>query len=89
MWTAYGPWPWRTGGGVRGMPCGVGSPPRAKWRPSARWRAMPSSIRAIPSRKSPPKGPSLVAEQIAHPLIPEDRAVRNDVRIGGELRLRW
>jgi len=27
------------------------------------------------------------AEAIAHPLIPEDRVVRNDVRIGGDLRL--
>ena len=32
-------------------------------------------------------GPSLVAEAIGHPLIPEDRVVRNDVRMGGELRL--
>ncbi len=32
-------------------------------------------------------GPLLEAEGAAHPLIPEDRAVRNDVRIGGELRL--
>jgi DNA mismatch repair ATPase MutS len=27
------------------------------------------------------------AEGIAHPLLPEDRAVRNSVRIGGELRV--
>lgn len=26
-------------------------------------------------------------QAVAHPLLPEDRAVRNDVRIGGELRL--
>jgi len=32
-------------------------------------------------------GPFLDAEGAAHPLIPEDRAVRNDVRIGGEIRL--
>ena len=30
---------------------------------------------------------SLEAEAIGHPLIPEDRVVRNDVRLGGELRL--
>ena len=33
------------------------------------------------------KGPWLEAEGIAHPLIAEDRAVRNDVRLGGELRV--
>jgi DNA mismatch repair ATPase MutS len=27
------------------------------------------------------------AQSLAHPLLPEDRAVRNDVQIGGELRL--
>ena len=32
-------------------------------------------------------GPLLDARQIGHPLIPEDRVVRNDVRIGGELRV--
>ena len=32
-------------------------------------------------------GPSLEAEGIGHPLIPEDRLVRNDVRLGGELRV--
>ncbi|MGD0499794.1 MAG: DNA mismatch repair protein MutS [Bryobacteraceae bacterium] len=32
-------------------------------------------------------GPWLDAEGIAHPLIPEDRVVRNDVRLGGELRV--
>ena len=31
--------------------------------------------------------PWLEAEAIGHPLIPEDRMVRNDVRIGGDLRL--
>jgi len=31
--------------------------------------------------------PYLEAEAIGHPLIAEDRVVRNDVRIGGELRL--
>ncbi|HKW96452.1 MAG TPA: hypothetical protein VJN43_01915 [Bryobacteraceae bacterium] len=33
------------------------------------------------------ESPWLEAEAIAHPLIPEDRVVRNDVRIGGELRV--
>jgi MutS domain V len=32
-------------------------------------------------------GPLLEARQIGHPLIPEGRVVRNDVRIGGELRV--
>jgi hypothetical protein len=32
-------------------------------------------------------GPWIDAEGIAHPLLLESRAVRNDVRIGGELRL--
>jgi hypothetical protein len=32
-------------------------------------------------------GPWLEAEGIAHPLIAEARAVRNDVRLGGELRV--
>jgi hypothetical protein len=33
------------------------------------------------------EGPWLEAEGVAHPLLPEDRAVRNDVRLGGALRL--
>jgi hypothetical protein len=33
------------------------------------------------------EGAAFEAEAIAHPLIPESRAVRNDVRLGGELRL--
>ena len=33
------------------------------------------------------QGPYLEAEAIGHPLLAEDRVVRNDVRIGGELRL--
>ena len=33
------------------------------------------------------EGPCIEAEGIGHPLIPEDRVVRNDVRIGGELRV--
>src|ERR1035438_4999241 len=32
-------------------------------------------------------GPWLEAEGIRHPLIPEDRVVRNDVRLGGDLRV--
>jgi len=32
-------------------------------------------------------GPWLEAEGVAHPLIAEDRVVRNDVRLGGELRV--
>lgn len=32
-------------------------------------------------------GPRFEADGIAHPLIPEARAVRNDVSIGGELRI--
>jgi hypothetical protein len=32
-------------------------------------------------------GPWLEAEGVAHPLIAEDRAVRNSVRLGGELRV--
>jgi hypothetical protein len=32
-------------------------------------------------------GPWLEADGIGHPLIPEDRVVRNDVRLGGELRV--
>jgi hypothetical protein len=33
------------------------------------------------------EGPWLEADGIAHPLIAEDRAVRNQVRLGGELRV--
>jgi len=33
------------------------------------------------------ESPWLEAEAIAHPFLPESRAVRNDVRIGGEMRL--
>lgn len=33
------------------------------------------------------ESPCLEAEGLAHPLIPEDRVVRNDIRIGGPLRL--
>jgi hypothetical protein len=33
------------------------------------------------------EGPWLEAEGIAHPLIAEARAIRNDVRLGGELRV--
>lgn len=33
------------------------------------------------------EGPWLEAEGIAHPFLPENRVVRNDVRIGGDLRL--
>jgi len=32
-------------------------------------------------------GPCFAGTALAHPLLPEDRAVRNDVAIGGELRL--
>ena len=32
-------------------------------------------------------GPCIEAEGIGHPLIPEDRVVRNDVRIGGKLQV--
>ena len=34
-----------------------------------------------------PDGPWLDAGGIGHPLLPEDRVVRNDVRIGGELQV--
>jgi hypothetical protein len=33
------------------------------------------------------ESPCIEAEEIAHPFLPEGRAVRNDVRIGGDLRL--
>jgi hypothetical protein len=33
------------------------------------------------------EGPLFEAEAIAHPLLPEARATRNDLRLGGELRL--
>lgn len=33
------------------------------------------------------EGPRFEAEEVAHPLIPEARAVRNSVAIGGELRI--
>jgi len=42
---------------------------------------------ADPFPEISPDGPYLDAEAIGHPLIPEDRVVRNDVRMGGELRL--
>lgn len=35
----------------------------------------------------PAAGPCLEADQIAHPLIPENTVVRNDAHIGGDLRL--
>ncbi|HWC99716.1 MAG TPA: hypothetical protein VG456_23310 [Candidatus Sulfopaludibacter sp.] len=38
-------------------------------------------------RESSPDGVCLEAQGASHPLIPEDKAVRNDVRIGGPLRL--
>jgi hypothetical protein len=33
------------------------------------------------------QGPLLEAEEVGHPLLPEDRVVRNSVRIGDELRV--
>jgi len=42
---------------------------------------------ADPFPEISPDGPCLDAEAIGHPLIPEDRVVRNDVRMGGDLRL--
>ena len=33
------------------------------------------------------EGPAFDGEGLAHPLLPESRAVRNDLRLGGELRL--
>ena len=41
----------------------------------------------FPELRDDTAGPQLEAEGAAHPLIPEDTAVRNDVRIGGALRL--
>ena len=32
-------------------------------------------------------GPIFEAESLAHPLLPEKRAVRNDIKLGGDLRL--
>lgn len=32
-------------------------------------------------------GPLFEAEMLAHPLLPEKQAVRNDIRLGGDLRL--
>jgi hypothetical protein len=32
-------------------------------------------------------GPLLEGEELGHPLLPEDKVVRNDVQLGGELRL--
>src|SRR5206468_3042618 len=32
-------------------------------------------------------GPSIDAEGVGHPLLPEDKVVRNDVQMGGALRL--
>ena len=34
-----------------------------------------------------PQGPYLEARAIAHPLLPEDKAVRNDITVGGTVRL--
>ena len=34
-----------------------------------------------------PEGPYLEARAIAHPLLPEDKAVRNDITVGGTVRL--
>jgi hypothetical protein len=34
-----------------------------------------------------PEGPCLEAEELGHPLLPRERCVRNDVCLGGELRV--
>lgn len=34
-----------------------------------------------------PNGPCFEAEELGHPLMPRDRCVRNDVHLGGELRM--
>jgi hypothetical protein len=33
------------------------------------------------------EGPWLEGEELGHPLLPEDKVVRNDIRIGGDLRV--
>jgi DNA mismatch repair ATPase MutS len=34
-----------------------------------------------------PEGPWIEAEAVGHPLLPEDKVVRNDIRLGGELQV--
>src|SRR5581483_2793289 len=41
----------------------------------------------FPELRPDADGPRYEAEGLAHPLLPASRAVRNDVRLGGELRL--
>src|SRR5437016_861323 len=33
------------------------------------------------------EGPCFDAEQVGHPLLPDERCIRNDVRLGDDLRL--
>jgi MutS domain V len=42
---------------------------------------------ADPFPQFAPEGPWIEAEAIGHPLLPEDKVVRNDIRIGGALRV--
>src|SRR5450759_5140317 len=42
---------------------------------------------ADPFPEFAPEGPWIEAEGIGHPLLAEDKVVRNDIRIGGALRV--
>uniref|UniRef100_Q020U0 DNA mismatch repair protein MutS domain protein n=1 Tax=Solibacter usitatus (strain Ellin6076) TaxID=234267 RepID=Q020U0_SOLUE len=42
---------------------------------------------ADPFPEFTPEGPWLEGEGLGHPLLPESKVVRNDIRIGGELRV--
>ena len=74
---------------------------RRRWGPAVRrWLTAAGEIEALCSLASHAfehpadtfpefvdQGPYLEAQGIAHPLLPEDKAVRNDVTVGGEVRL--
>ena len=60
---------------------------RARWRHCAPWPATPSNIRPTRFPNSRASGPCIEAEAIGHPLLAEDKVVRNDIRLGGALRV--
>lgn len=74
---------------------------RRRWgRELARWQAVVGEFKALvalaayafenpadPFPEVVADGPCFEAEGLGHPLLPADRCVRNDLRLGGELRL--
>ena len=64
-------------------PSASGCAPSARSRRWRRWRPTPSSTPRIRFRSSSAGGPVFDGEALGHPLIPDERSVRNDVRLGG------